>query len=212
MTEPDIEADRARALAAALRRVPRPRGRLHDAVRAARSSRSTARPTGGYPRTSSGSAGRGSSRSPAGCTPRLPRPHLDDPPVRRLRQRRADQRALQDDPRPRRRRAVGRVRHADADGPRQRRPEGARRGRPLRRGDRLRGRHGGAVRRHPARRRHDVDDDLRPGRPGVLHVPRRGRAPGRRHRRSSTARCRPTSSRSTSPRRSGCSRPSRTCA
>ena len=35
---------------------------------------------------------------------------------------------------------------------------------------------------------------------------------GRRHRASSTARCRPTSSRSTSPRRSGCSRPSRTCA
>ena len=35
---------------------------------------------------------------------------------------------------------------------------------------------------------------------------------GRRHRPSSTAPCRPTSSRSTSPRRSGCSAPSRTCA
>ena len=149
---------------------------------------------------------------PRALPDRLPRPHLDDPPVRRLRQRPADQRALQDDPRPRRRRAVGGVRHADPDGPRQRRPEGARRGRPLRRRDRHRRRHGRAVRRHPARRRHDVDDDLRPGRAGVLHVPRRRRAPGRPTSAASTARCRPTSSRSTSRRRSGCSRPSRTCA
>ena len=63
----------------------------------------------------------------------------------------------------------------------------------------------------PLGRRHDVDDDQRAGRPGVLHVPRRRRAPGRGRRRVSTARCRPTSSRSTSRRRSGCSRPSRTC-
>ena len=59
-----------------------------------------------------------------------------------LRQRPADQRALQDDPGPRRRRALGRLRHADADGPRLRRPEVAGRGRPLRRRDRLRRRHG----------------------------------------------------------------------
>ena len=52
---------------------------------------------------------------------RLPRQALDDPAVRRLRQRRADQRALQDDPARRRRRPVGGLRHADADGPRLRR-------------------------------------------------------------------------------------------
>ena len=59
-------------------------------------------------------------------------------------------------------------------------PQVARRGRPLRRRDRLRRRHGRAVRRHPARRRHDVDDDQRPGRAGLLHVcssPPSGRAP-----------------------------------
>ena len=61
-------------------------------------------------------------------------------------------------------------------------PRVARRGRPLRRRDRLRRRHGGALRRHPARRRHHVDDDQRPGRAGVLHVPRRRRAAGRRPR------------------------------
>ena len=97
-----------------------------------------------------------------------------------LRQRRADQRALQDDPRPRRRRAVGRLRHADADGPRLRRP--ARLGEV--------GHCGVAIDSaadmdvlfdgHPARRRHHVDDDQRPRRTRLLHVPRRRRAPGRR--------------------------------
>ena len=52
---------------------------------------------------------------------RLPGPAVDDPPVRRLRQRPADQRALQDDPGRGRRRPVRRVRHAHADGPRLRR-------------------------------------------------------------------------------------------
>ena len=83
----------------------------------------------------------------------------------------------------------------------------ARRGRPLRRGRRLRRRHGRPVRRHPAGRRHHVDDDQRTGGADLLHVPRRGGAPGRRSA-TSTAPCRPTSSRSTSRRRSGCSRPS----
>ena len=125
----------------------------------------------------------------------------------------ADQRALQDDPRPRRRRAVGRLRHADADGPRLRRP--ARRS----------ARSATAASRSTrpptwtccstASRSSDVTTSMtisRAGRAGVLHVPRRRRAAGRRHLASSTARCRPTSSRSTSRRRSGCSRPSRTCA
>ena len=111
---------------------------------------------------------------------RLPRADLDDPAVRRLRQRPADQRALQDDPRRGRRRALRRVRHADADGARLRRPAGARRGRALRRRDRLRRRHGGALRRHRPGRRHHLDDHLRPGRAGLLHVPGRRRAAGRR--------------------------------
>ena len=83
---------------------------------------------------------------PRAVPDRLPRPHLDDPAVRRLRQRRADQRALPDDPRPRRRRAERRLRHADPDGSRLRRPEEPRRGRPLRCRDRLRRRHGAALR------------------------------------------------------------------
>ena len=114
---------------------------------------------------------------------RLPRPHVDDPAVRGLRQRRADQRALPDDPRPRWRRALGRLRHADADGPRLRRPDEPGRGRPLRRRHRLRRRHGAALRRHRPRRGHHLDDDQRPGGPGLLHDDRRGRAGRRRHRR-----------------------------
>ena len=58
---------------------------------------------------------------------------------------------------------------------------------------------------HPAGRDHHLDDDQRPGRPGLLHVPGRRRAPGQDIGPRSTARCRPTSSRSTSRRGSGCS-------
>ena len=46
-------------------------------------------PDGPTTPASSGSAGRGSSRSPGACTHRLPRAALDDPAVRRLRQRRS---------------------------------------------------------------------------------------------------------------------------
>ena len=91
----------------------------------------------------------------------LPRPALDHPAVRRLRQRPADQRALPDDPGRRRRRAERGLRHADADGPRLRRPAQPGRGRALRGGDRLGGRHGGAVRRHRPGRGHHLDDHLR---------------------------------------------------
>ena len=59
---------------------------------------------------------------------------------------------------------------------------------------------------------HHLDDDQRPGGPGLLHDARRRRARRASTPASSTARCRPTSSRSTSRRRSGCSGPSRTCA
>ncbi len=111
---------------------------------------------------------------------RLSRQAVDDPAVRRLRQRPADQRALQDDPRRGRRRPVGRLRHAHPDGPRLRRRARARRGGSLRRRDRLRGRHAGAVRRHRPGRHHDVDDDLaaRPCRcSACTSSPPNGRAP-----------------------------------
>ena len=115
-------------------------------------------------------------------------------------------------PRSRRQRALRRVRHADPDGPGLRRRALPRRGRAT----------AGSPSTPPRTwtccspdirlgRRHHVDDDQRPGRPGLLHVRRRRRAPGHRHLARSTGRCRPTSSRSTSRRRSGCSRPSRTC-
>ena len=145
-----------------------------------RSSRSTARPRRRGARLR---ADRLAGRVPVHPRPvpgRVPGPGLDHPPVLRVRQRRADQRAVQDAAGRGRRRPVGRLRHADADGPRLRRPEVARRGRALRRGHRLGRRPGRPVRRHPAGRRHHVDDDQRPGRAGVLHVPGRRAAPGRR--------------------------------
>ena len=73
-------------------------------------------------------------------------------------------------------------------------------------------RHGGPVRRHPARRRHDLDDDQRPGRARSSRCTSWPPSARARTSAASTAPCRPTSSRSTSPRRSGSSRPSRTCA
>ena len=83
---------------------------------------------------------------------------------------------------------------------------------PLRGRDRLGRRHGDALRRHRPRCGHHLDDDQRPGRAGLLHDDRRGRARRASTRARSTAPCRPTSSRSTSRRRSGCSPPSPTCA
>ena len=129
------------------------RRRLHDAVR--RRGRPGLR-AGRRVRRPGLRADRLSGRVPVHPRParhRLPRPGVDHPAVRRLRQRPADQRALQDDPGRGRRRAVRRLRHAHPHGPRLRRPARARRGRPLRRRHRLRRRHGRALRRHPARRR-----------------------------------------------------------
>ena len=154
-------------------------GGLHHAVRAGGGPGLRAAARRGGARTSSGSAGRGSSRSPAACTP---------PATGAGRGRSASSPGSATRGRPtsgtrcccgRGRRAVGGLRHADADGPRLRRPALAGRGRALRGGHRLGGRHGRAVRGHPAGRRHHLDDDQRAGRPGLLHVPGRGRAPGR---------------------------------
>src|ERR671924_1122116 len=88
----------------------------------------------------------------------VPRQALDDAPVRGLRHRRGDERALPLPPRARPDGPLDRLRHADADGLRLRPSALARRGRPRGRGGRLARRHGAALRRHPARRGLDVDD------------------------------------------------------
>ncbi len=85
------------------------------------------------------------------------------------------------------------------------------RGRPRGGGGRQPRRHGAALRRHPARRRHHLDDDQRAGGDPARLLRARRRAAGGPPQRGSAARSRPTSSRSTSPRRSGASRSSRRC-
>ena len=149
---------------------------------------------------------------PRAVPDRLPRPGLDDPAVRRLRQRRADQRALQDDPGRRRRRAVRRLRHADADGPRLRRPaslgEVGHCGVAIDSAADMEVLFDGIALRH-------VTTSMTISGPAVpvfcMYLVAAERQGVDRSQRS-TARCRPTSSRSTSRRRSGCSRRSRTCA
>ena len=112
----------------------------------------------------------------------VPRPPLDDAPVRGLRDGGGDEHALPLPPRPRADGPLDGVRHADADGLRLGPRALARRGRARGRGDRLARRHGDAVRRDPARRGLDLDDDQRPGGDAarVLRVRRRGA--GRRAR------------------------------
>ena len=77
----------------------------------------------------------------------VPRAALDDAPVRGLRHRRGDQRALPLPARPRADRALHGLRHAVADGPRLRPPAQRGRGRPRGRGHRHARRHGDALRR-----------------------------------------------------------------
>ena len=129
----------------------------------------------------------------------VPRPALDDAPVRRLRHRRRDERAL---PLPARRRArpgsrwpsTCRRRWATTPTTRSRRARSARSASRSRRSTTW-----SAARRAPARQGHDVDDDQRHGADpaGVL---RRGRrtTQGVPRGRCSAARSRTTSSRSTS--------------
>ena len=113
----------------------------------------------------------------------VPRPAVDDAPVRRVRHRRRVEPPLQVPARAGRQGPVGRVRSADADGPRLGSPDGARRGRPGRRRDRLARGHARAVRRHPARRRLDVDDDQR-DRGDAARALHRGRRGARRAARA----------------------------
>ena len=77
----------------------------------------------------------------------VPGAALDDAPVRRLRHRRGDQRALPLPARPRPDRALDRLRHADPDGLRLRPRAQPRRGRPRGRRRRHARRHGAALRR-----------------------------------------------------------------
>ena len=127
----------------------------------------------------------------------VPRPAVDDPPVRGLRVGRGDERALPLPPRARPDRALGRVRPADAARLRLGRPARGRRGGADRRRDRLARRHGAPLRPDPARRGLDLDDDQRAGGapPAALRARRRGA--GRRAGRRCAAPCRTTSSRST---------------
>ena len=146
---------------------------------------------------------------PRSLPDRLPRQDLDDPPVRRLRQRRADQRAIPDDPgrgggglsvafdmptlmgRDSDDRALGEVGHCGVA------IDSAADMEPLFDGIAL----------------GDVTTSMTISGPAVPVFCMYSSPPSARASTpaSSTAPCRPTSSRSTSPRRSGSSRPSRTC-
>ena len=183
---------------------------VHDAERRADRGRSTPRRT--CRRAERDRRSRASIRSRAASTRDVPRPAVDDAPVRRLRDRRGDQRALPLPARPRPDRAVDGVRHAVADGPRLRSPRSrwarsAARASPSTRSTTWR-------RCSPASTLGEVtrvDDDQRAGGDHARLLRRRRRGPGRPADAPRRARSRPTSSRSTSPRRSGASRSTRRC-
>ncbi len=123
----------------------------------------------------------------------VPRPPVDDPPVRGVRLRRGDERALPLSPRAGPDRALGRLRPAHAARLRLGRPARRGRGRAHRRGDRLDRRHGGAARGNTARRGVDLDDDQRPRRASSPPLRARGGGPGRRRETACRARSRTTS-------------------
>ena len=91
----------------------------------------------------------------------VPRPSVDDPPVRGLRLGGGDERAFPLPARARPDRPLGRVRPADPARLRLGRPCREGRGRPHRRRHRLDRGHARRLRRHPARPGLDVDDDQR---------------------------------------------------
>ncbi len=91
----------------------------------------------------------------------VPRPALDDAPVRRLRHPRGHQRALPLPDRARLDRPLDGLRPADPAGARLRRPALPWRGRPYRGADRHDRGHADLLRGDPARQRLDLDDDQR---------------------------------------------------
>ena len=106
----------------------------------------------------------------------VPRPSVDDAPVRRLRHGGGDERPLPLPHGARPDRALDGVRHADPHGLRLGSPAVAGRGGPRGCRGRLARRHGDALRRDPARRGLHLDDDQLPrgDRPCVLRLRRRG--------------------------------------
>ncbi len=115
----------------------------------------------------------------ARCLPvDVPRPAVDDAPVRRVRDGGGDERAVPLPARARPDGAVDGVRHADADGLRQRSSALGGRGRQGGRRGRLARRHGNALRRDPARRGVDVDDDQLAGGDPARLLPLRRRGAG----------------------------------
>ena len=138
-------------------------------------------------------------------------PPLDDPPVRRLLDRRGVERLLPREPRGRPEGALGRLRSRHP--PRLRLGPPARDGRRRqgRRRDRLGRGHEDPLRRHPARPDVGLDDDERRGAAGARLLHRRRRGAGRRRRRSSPGPSRTTSSRSSWSATPTSIRPSRAC-
>ena len=121
----------------------------------------------------------GSRRSRAASSHDVPRPALDDAPVRRVRHGRRDERALPLPPRAGADRSLGRLRSPDADGPRRRRRHGGRGGRQGRRVDLHARGPRAALRGDPARRRDHLDDDQRDRADPPRDVRRAREAPGR---------------------------------
>ena len=132
---------------------------------------------------------RGTGRVPVHPWPlsgHVPRPPVDDPPVRGLRLGGGDEPALPLPARARADRALGRLRPADAARLRLGRPARGGRGGADRSRDRLARRHGARLRRDPARPGLDVDDHQRAGlalapalRAGRREAGRRGRPAAR---------------------------------
>ena len=146
------------------------RVRLHAEARRALHHRFRSRGQAAVHRARSGRRGRGRARN-ARLVPLHARPvrnhvshaTLDEAPVRGLRDRGGDQRALPVPARPRTDGPLGRVRLSDPHGVRLRSSALARRSGCLWRRDLVVGRYGGAVRRNPVGSGLGVDDDQRPG-------------------------------------------------
>ena len=141
----------------------------------------------------------------------VPRPAVDDAAVRRVRVSGGIQRALSISARQRRQRAERRLRSADADGIRLRPSARRRRSGQGRRRDRFDRGHRDAVQRDPARPRLDLDDDQLDGDHSAVAVRGGRQTSGRRAGERSRARCRTTSSRSTSPAAPTSTRRARRC-
>ena len=143
------------------RRRPRRRARLHrlrHRNRARLRRRRRRARAGAAPRRAGGAA-----LHPRDPRRDVPRPALDDAPVRRLRHSRGHQRALPLPDRARLDRSLDGLRPADPARPRLRRPALQRRGRPHRGADRHDRGHADLLRPDPARQRLDLDDDQRAG-------------------------------------------------